>query len=78
MTDKATRDELGALHNKIAQSLVDNLYDEEGRLDIKVVTQAIKFLKDNGIEVDVEANGGAILHLVDEMPFTDEEHAVGG
>ena len=44
---KASLDKLYDLHARVAETLMENLDDP------KVLTAAIKFLKDNGIEADL-------------------------
>jgi len=44
---KASVDVLNLLHNRVAQTLLENLDDP------KVLSQAIKFLKDNEITADI-------------------------
>lgn len=67
MKTKATEDSLGMLHQLVACQLIEALNDKTLELDerIKVINQAIKFLKDNSIECDIAANGGS--ELMDQL-----------
>lgn len=48
MSNKATEEKLGALHGLVADVLMARLQTDE--VSPQLLAQAIKFLKDNGIE----------------------------
>ncbi len=66
MIDKKLKD----LHAVLTDELLKRIRDPECKAsDLNVARQ---FLKDNGINVDVE-DSPPIMNLVKELPFTDEE-----
>jgi hypothetical protein len=66
--NKATEDELGELHKLVAVMLKERLKSEECTPnDLKL---AMQFLKDNKIEVDMEAlRGNEDMLQPDDLPF---------
>ena len=73
---KADSDVMNALHQMIAQDLVNRI--SSGEATIQEVSAAIKFLKDNDITADVEFSQ-PLRQLeqevtpVAELPFVDED-----
>lgn len=66
---KASSDILAALHAEIAGELRKRI--ASGEATAADISNAIKFLKDNGIEADPEANPG-IQSLAHQFPSFDE------
>lgn len=63
----ATKDEVGALHELVAQKLKDELQKEGEDVDpMKVLNAAIKFLKDNGV-VAVDGESEALQELKEQV-----------
>lgn len=78
---QASKELLDSLHNLVGRSLADEIkrYGEGGDLageplPAALIGQAIKFLKDNGIEALPTENNG-LGDLVDQMPELDDEVA---
>ena len=78
---QASKELLDQLHNLVGQSLADEIkrYGEDGDLcgeplPAALIGQAIKFLKDNGIEALPTQNNG-LGNLVDSLPDLDDEVA---
>jgi len=72
-SEKASEDLLGSLHLMVCKELLDGLKDPDLLLDdrVKLISQAIKFLKDNKIECDISANGGN--DLMDQLLAAAQE-----
>lgn len=71
---KASSDLLERLHEAVGSHLLDRVLS--GEATASEVAQAVKFLKDNGIEaVPTEDNalGGLQTSLKDRVPFTSSE-----
>lgn len=69
----ATKDFMGRLHNKVAESLLSRI--EASDATAADYANAIKFLKDNGIEARADVPG-ALNSLAEKMKlpeFNDEE-----
>lgn len=64
-SSRATDDLLGQLHAKVAAKLIAKI--ESGEATAAEMANAIRFLKDNGIEAIV-APGSALARLVDAIP----------
>lgn len=66
---KATEDKLNELHGVIADELKAKL--KSGEASATDFANAIRFLKDNGISVDVEAGDptGILNEATDDLPF---------
>jgi len=63
------------LHTELTQKLLDKVRDPEAKAsDLNVARQ---FLKDNGIEA-MPVDNSPLKHLVDELPFNDEEEVYNG
>ncbi len=60
---KATEDFLSQLHGRVAQTLMEQLCDEE--VKPAMVAQAVKFLKDNDITVSISEDEN--MTALDEM-----------
>ena len=70
---KATVDQLSELHGIVARKLKEKI--EGGEATASDCAQAIKFLKDNGIEANVRPGGGLsdlTEALEDKLPFSPE------
>jgi hypothetical protein len=74
---KASNDQLDSLHaavaNVLASALKQDYYDKEGNKvppPAALIANAIKFLKDNGIEA--QAVPGSPLASVADLPIFDE------
>lgn len=72
MKRRASDDKLGELHTKIAEKLLAKIAD--GTADARDYANAIRFLKDNGIEA-VVAPGSALGNLANSLPkqFGDDD-----
>lgn len=66
----ASRTKMGDLHEAVAQELASRIAD--GSATAQDMSNAIKFLKDNGIEADRESND-AINSLASKAPRFDDE-----
>lgn len=68
----ASKDELNALHDKLATVLKEALdvRDEDGNLNASMLNVARQFLKDNGIEAKV-VPGKPLAALGEAFPFED-------
>jgi len=79
MSKKASQHTLESLHNLVAQVLADAIESgqKDGTYNKDAINQAIKFLKDNGIEADVtRANEDALGELMgrlENLPFTEDD-----
>lgn len=62
----AKESSLGELHERLAQLFLEDLMDPEKRTPA-LYAQIIKFLKDNGIEADADANA-ALRALEEALP----------
>ena len=72
---KATNDIMDALHGEVARELKKRI--ATGAATAADISNAIKFLKDNGIEADPNVNPD-VKSLADNFPtFEDEEHPHG-
>lgn len=71
----ASKDTLGALHALVAKELADRI--ATGEATAADISNAIKFLKDNGVEA-VLGKGGPIDSLARNFPVfdDDEDHMV--
>lgn len=67
---KATEDLLATLHSAVAQDLLKRI--KAGEASPQLINAAIKFLKDNGIEVD-PANSED-LDALKNLPVFDQEY----
>ena len=71
---KAQKDILETLHGALAKELLDRIRSGEARP--ADMANAIKFLKDNGIEgLPIEAS--PLGNLVNNMPFPTKDQLVG-
>lgn len=74
MTGKAAADVLAALHADIARELRKRI--ASGEASAADISNAIKFLKDNGIEADPDTNPG-VRSLAHQFPdFTEGEEGL--
>ncbi|WP_421868821.1 hypothetical protein [Pararhizobium sp.] len=70
----ASIDMMAALHGVVAQELLDRIKD--GSATAADISNAIKFLKDNGIEARADKNA-AVASLASQFPtFEDEDRAL--
>lgn len=70
----ASIDMMAALHGVVAQELMDRIKD--GSATAADISNAIKFLKDNGIEARADKNA-AVASLAASFPtFEDEDRAL--
>lgn len=68
---KATPDVMGALHGAIAQQLMHRI--QSGEATAADMSNAIKFLKDNGVEADALTNPD-VASLAKNFPvFSDDD-----
>jgi len=73
---KADSDVMNMLHQMVAQKLIKSLQDEE--CTVQEISAAIKFLKDNNIQADIEFSK-PLQQLeqevtpVGELPFIEDE-----
>ncbi len=67
---KAQKDILETLHGAVAKELLDRIRSGEARP--ADMANAIKFLKDNGIE-GLPIEGSPLGNLVDSMPFPTKD-----
>ncbi|WP_349434256.1 hypothetical protein [Pararhizobium sp. A13] len=71
----ASIDVMAALHGIVAEELMNRIKD--GTATAADISNAIKFLKDNGIEARADKNA-AVASLASQFPtFHDEEQAIG-
>jgi hypothetical protein len=70
MATKATNDALAVLHSAIAQTLTERIVS--GEASAADISNAIKFLKDNGIEADPEVNTD-VQSLAHQFPSFDDD-----
>ena len=69
---RASEDTLAALHDHVARKLIEKVLS--GEATAAEMANAIRFLKDNGIEARADP-GSALGALVDALPdFPDPEH----
>lgn len=66
----ASKDLMDALHGIVAQELIDRI--KSGEASAADISNAIKFLKDNGIEAVLGKNPG-ITSLAAQFPVFDDE-----
>lgn len=66
----ASKDIMDALHSIVAKELTKRI--EDGEASAADISNAIKFLKDNGIEA-VLGKGGSIDSLARQFPSFDDE-----
>ena len=71
---KAQKDILETLHGAVAKELLDRIRSGEARP--ADMANAIKFLKDNGIE-GLPIEGSPLGNLVGQMPFPTKDQLVG-
>jgi|TARA_Y100000310_G_scaffold189240_1_gene189203 hypothetical protein len=71
---KAQKDILETLHGAVAKELLDRIRSGEARP--ADMANAIKFLKDNGIE-GLPIEGSPLGNLVSQMPFPTKDQLVG-
>lgn len=71
MSKAAKAEELEALHAVVAQVLREQLTGEE--VSPAMIAQAIKFLKDNGIEAAKGSNNKALNELADKVSRLSED-----
>jgi len=71
---KAQKDILETLHGALAKELLDRIRSGEARP--ADMANAIKFLKDNGIE-GLPMEGSPLGNLVNNMPFPTKDQLVG-
>ncbi|MBT1154413.1 hypothetical protein J1C56_02285 [Aminobacter anthyllidis] len=70
----ATKDLMELLHGTVAQELLDRI--KAGDATAADFSNAIKFLKDNGIEAQMSKNPG-VTSLAEQFPsFTDDDEHV--
>jgi ribosomal protein L1 len=70
----ATVDLMSILHDTVAQELLNRIKD--GTATAADISNAIKFLKDNGIEARADRNA-AVASLASQFPsFEDEDRAL--
>jgi len=80
MEGKASPEVLEALHNAVAKALTDKIVNPDGTLrdkvDPRVLTAAIKFLKDNNVEQNpLNANPRKALdEAAAGLPVTDSPY----
>ncbi|ESZ06830.1 MULTISPECIES: hypothetical protein [unclassified Mesorhizobium] len=68
----AAKDVMDLLHAAVAKELTDRV--KSGEASAADISNAIKFLKDNGIEA-VMGKGGALDSLARQFPtFNDDDH----
>jgi hypothetical protein len=67
----ATIDLLGVLHEAVAKELLDRI--RSGEASAADISNAIKMLKDNGIEARPDKNA-ALQSLASQFPIFDDEH----
>lgn len=73
MSSAATKAIMDALHGKVAQELIDRI--EDGSATAADMSNAIKFLKDNGVEALPDANS-KVGELARQFPtFDGDENA---
>lgn len=70
---KASNDTLNELHGAVAQHLLDRVYS--GEATAAEVGQAVKMLKDNGIEAIPKPHNplGQLSTSMSNLPFTDPD-----
>ncbi|RWM84302.1 hypothetical protein [Mesorhizobium sp.] len=70
----ASKDLMDALHGIVAQELINRI--KSGEASAADISNAIKFLKDNGIEAVLGKNPG-VTSLAQQFPVfdDDEDHA---
>lgn len=77
MSSKASTDAMASLHNEVAKQLLERV--KSGAASAADISNAIKFLKDNGIEADA-VPGSPTESLARQFPsFNDDQdgdHAV--
>lgn len=64
---------LSAIHEMVAQDILASLGDSDPDVRRKARVDAIKFLNDNGIDVDKTNRGLTLTHIADILPFTDAQ-----
>lgn len=70
----ATPDLMSILHGTVAQELLKRI--EDGTATAADISNAIKFLKDNGVEARADRNA-AVASLASQFPsFEDEDRAL--
>lgn len=76
MSSKASKELLAALHEAVGKELLDRIRD--GGATGADISNAIKFLKDNGIEADPAVNP-TVSSLASSLPsFADDEDGEPG
>lgn len=60
------KDLLDKLHNAVAENLLTSMASEEGPSD-REIANAIKFLKDNHIEVSEDETDGKLKNIADTI-----------
>lgn len=70
MAKRATEDLLGQLHNLTAEALIKKV--ASGEATAAEIANAIRFLKDNGIEA-LATHDNSLGRLVDALPDFDDE-----
>ncbi len=70
----ANTDTLNKMHELVANHLIERL--ESGEASPQEVAQALKMLKDNGIQA-IPVKNSPLANLMDKMPFSVDEDGVG-
>ena len=79
MSKKATMTDLEGLHNLVANVLAEAIESDrqEGKYNKDAMAQAIKFLKDNGIEAEITKSNeqalGDLMERLQSLPFTEDD-----
>ena len=66
-----TEKTLSALHEMLAQDLLTRV--ESGNATAAELAVAMKFLKDNGIEVGIHQDNSPLTNLAKVLPFKDPD-----
>ena len=71
---RATEDALGQLHDAVCREITERI--NSGEATASELMAAMKFLKDNGINCDLESmqKGTPQADLLENLPYTDPDH----
>ena len=64
-------DKLALLHRIVAEELIERI--SSGEASPSDLSNAIKFLKDNGIDSNLEDNAAPVIRLAESLPYPDVE-----